>query len=500
MLKTWPWPQVAILALSVSLLGCQTTIKPEAPNRSDLKPEPPRQISTMAVPVRISSQQVQAIAEAQFPINEPIYWTTGQSIGHGVDMQMGIYRSGPVSVSSAGGCLNLGVDMAIRNGRLDWSTRILGIRVSKMAGFGGSGNITARVCPSVTPAWNLTSTIEPSFRWLEGAYVNVNIEVANFNIGVAGLAESAIRAKLNSIGKSIAGMLENLPVRENIKTAWTAVQKPILLTKPPASTTGITPASVTPSLPEVYLIAEPTMIGLGPLDSEGTEIVATPNITSFLKLQLGKPDPASQPKPTPLPANAGAIDSKGVNISVKAVVPYDEANKVAENRLKDKPIELGEKKSVSIYSIEVFPDGERLLVKAGFKGRLGTLPFDDIKGHLYLRGTPRYSNEDRTLWIDNLDFEVGTSNMFVKSASLLASPIIKKSLEKALRFELGPKLDPLLDKAKGGVSGFEIVKGVQLNAKATSIELDYIYVGPKAISVALNAKGNANIVLEPIKP
>lgn len=501
-MKTWLWPRTAALAFTMALAGCQTTINPAAPKTGDFKPEPARKVSTIAVPVRISAQEIQALAEMQFPTDKPIYWVTGQGIGHGVDLQLGLYRAGPVTVSSAGGCLNLGVQMYIRDGRLDWSARVLFATVHKSASFGGSGRITARVCPNVTPDWKLTSTIEPDFQWVEGAYVNVNIEVANFKIGVAERAEGPIKDKLKAIGQNISGMLEKMPMKEKLGTAWAAVQQPVLLAKRPVPVASAASAPTAPTmpLPEIYLVAEPTMVGLGPLVSEGTEIVATPNITSFLKLQLGKPDPASLPKPTPLPANAGPIDPKGVNISVLAVVPYEEANKAAEKAIKDNPIDIGEKKLVTIHSVEVFPDGQRVLVKAGFTGRVGSLPFNDIKGDLYLRGTPRYSNEDRTLWVENLDYDVGTSNLLVKTASVLGSPLIKKALEKALRFELGPKLDPLLDKAKGGVAGLAVAKGVLLNAKATAVELDHLHVGPKALSVALNVKGEANIVLEPIKP
>lgn len=499
-LRLWWW--VIFLALTGGLTGCQT-ISPSMPNAGQLRPEPARKVSTVAVPIRISAPAIAALVEDKFPAGANIYWTTGQSIASGVTLQMGIYRAGGVDISTDGGCVNLSMVMAIRDARIDWEEKVVFVRVKKHFDFGGSGRVSARVCPSVSSDWRLASTINPSFNWVQGAYVTIGTPIGSFNIGVADKVEPTVREKLNGIAKSISESLGKLPLKDKLDVAWAAVQKPILLAKKPVTPASPASAPSAPpaaQLPDVYLVAEPMLIGLGPLKTDGTEIVATPIISTFIKLQLGKPDPTLLPTPKPLPPNAGPIVPAGVNASVLAVVPYDEANKVAEGVLKNNPIEIGEKKFVTIHGIEVFPDGERLLVKVSFAARLSWLPFEDAKGVLYFRGTPRYSNQDRVLSVENIAFDIDTDNLLVKSAELLKSPIFKRAIEKALRFELGSKLDPIIDQAKGGVAGQQIATGVLLNAKAEAIEVEAMHIGPKAVSVRLNATGNANVVLEPIKP
>ncbi|WP_295541516.1 DUF4403 family protein [uncultured Pseudacidovorax sp.] len=467
-----------------ALTGCQTTLDPAAPKAGAYKPEPERQLSTVAMPVRMSAAQIQALAEAQFPAGSSLYWISGQGIGNGVDLQMGIRRAGPIAVATEGGCLRLGMELVLHDARLDWMERVGFIKVRKHVDFGGSARVSARVCPAVNSDWQLSATVEPSFQWVQGAYVNVGTPVGSFKIGVSERAEGPIREKLGSIGQRVNDALAALPLKQKLADAWTSVQQPIALNKQHA----------------VYLVAEPTTLGMGPLVTEGTELVATPNLSAYLKVNLGKPAAETLPTPKPLPGNSGSINPKGISVSLTAQVPYDEANKTAEKALKDRPIAIGEKHLVKIHRIEVFPDGERLLVKAGFTGRVGSLPFDDIKGDLYLRGTPRYSNADRTLWVENLEFDVATKNLFVKAASVLANPILTRELEKALRFDLSAKLDPIIEKAKAGVSGLDVGKGVKLNAQANLVELDHVHIGPTAMAVGLNLKGNANIVLEPIKP
>lgn len=487
--------RVALLALTVALAGCQT-IKPTKPKTGDFKPEPARQISTVAVPISISAQAITAIVEDRMPPGSRLYWVTGQPMGD-FDLQLGVHKAGAVSVSSEGGCLNLGIVLYIQDGRIDWDAKVGFIKVRKHFDFGGSARVTARVCPSVTPDWKLAATIEPNFSWVEGAYITIGTPIGSKNIAIASRVEPAIREKLPAMTAGIVEALGRLPLKEKLESAWAAIQKPILLAKNPADP----PVAGAPVLPEVYLMAEPTMLGLGPLQSQGSEIVAMPIVSTYLQLHLGQPDAASVPAPRPLPGNAGAILPRGIYASVMAVVPYDEANKVAERALRDKPIEFGDKLKVAIKGIEVYPDGDRLLVKADFAGRLSKLPFDDTEGHLYLRGTPRYNNLDRTISVEDLDFDVDTKNLLVKSAELLKNPLILRALEKALRFELGPKVDPLIARAKEGVASKKIADGVLLNALATSVELSALHVGPKAMKVSLNLKGEANVVVvDPAKP
>lgn len=499
----WSVRRAALLALSIGLAGCQT-IEPKVPKLDEFKPEPPRKLSTVAVPVRISAPTIAAIVEEKFPAGQRLYWTTNEPISGSTTLQLGIYRTGNVDVSTDGGCINIGVQLAISDGRIDWVERVrvnlvIGsthVDVKKHFDFGGSGKVSARVCPTLSTDWQLGATIQPSFSWIEGAYVDVGTPIGSFKIGVSERVEPKVREQLGGIAGKISDALAKLPLKDKLGDAWGSVQKPILLAKKPT----VPPAANAKPVPEVYLVLEPTTIGLGPLQTQGAEIVATPIVSSYVKLQLGKPDSTSLPEPKPLPKNAGPIAPQGVNASVLAVVPYDEANKAAEKALRESPIDIGDKKLVSIKSLEMFPDGERVMVKVGFAARLGWLPFDDTTGYLYLRGIPRYSNTDRIVSIENLGFDIDTDNLLVKSAELLKNPLLMRALEKKLRFELGGKIDPIVEKMMEGVAGQKLSNGALLNARATSVELSEVHVGPKAISVRLYVKGDANIAIEPIKP
>lgn len=494
-----------LLAAAVVLTGCQS-INPAAPKLGDFKPEPARKMSTVAVPVRISMSAIAAMVDAVIQPNQQIYYTTNEPISDGVTLQMGVRRTGPVEVVTSGGCVNIALQFYLADDpRIDWvehvrvhvgpfSWKVTDIK--KMFPLGGSVRVDADVCPSIDSDWKAGATVRPNFRWVEGGYVTFGTPVGSIKIHVAGRTEPLIRDQLTSIAGKISTALSNLPLRQKLSGAWDSVQQPILLTKKPTepATPGAMPA------PEVYLIAEPAMIGIGPMQSEGAEIVATPNLSAFLKLQLGKPDTVTLPKPKPFPKNTGPMESLGVNASILAVLPYEEANKVAEQVLKTKPLEIGDKKQVTIKGLELHPDGDRVLVKVNFAARLGSLPFNDTEGTLYLRGTPRFSNQDRTVWVEDLDYDVETKNLLVKSASVLGSPVFKKMLEKALRFELGTKIDPIVEQMKVGVSGKQLASGVLLNAKAATVALDGIHIGPKAITVGLSVKGMANVAIEPFTP
>lgn len=472
------------LTLTFALLGCQT-LAPKPPNVAETSPEPARKTSTIAVPVRIPVQTVASLVDSKIPEGSQLYWTSGEPIGNGAVMQIGIYRQGPVSVTSSNGCLDLSFVLVINNGRVDWEHKKAFVTVKKHFDFGGAGRVAARVCPSVTDDWKLAATIQPNFSWVEGAYVNIGTPIGSFKIGVSDRVEPKIRDQLTKVAAELSATLSRIPLRANLDKAWSGIQQPVRLTKNAAPGASSSPL-------DVYLMAEPLMLGIGPLTTQGNEVVLTPMISTYLGVQLGKPD--SMRTARPLPNNAGPIVQQGVNVALVATVPYSEVNKAAVAALHNKPIELGDKKQVTVTSVEVFPDGDRLGVKVAISARLGSLPFEDTKGTLYLRGVPRYAHQTRTLWVENLDFDLESKNVLVKSAAVLGHGIFVKAMQNALRFQLASKIDPVTQRLAEGVSGQEIAKGILLNAKATSTDISEPHVGANAITIRVHVKGDANVV------
>ena len=145
-------------------------------------------------------------------------------------------------------------------------------------------------------------------------------------------------------------------------------------------------------------------------------ITASPAIT-FSKAAMGS---------TPVPALSAVATSGGFSVYLDAALQYDSLSRVANSYMAGKRFDLSEglfAKHIVVKEVTVAagPDS-RMLIKLDFTGS-----FD---GTAFFTGNPVYNAATKTIEVKDLDYDLQTKNLLLKTAKWLFSGKIESELKK----------------------------------------------------------------------
>ena len=178
----------------------------------------------------------------------------------------------------------------------------------------------------------------------------------------------------------------------------------------------------------------------------------------------------------------------GFSIFVDAILNYDSLSSVISSQLKGKRIELEQVHkyiiidACSIYGVM----NERMIFKMEFSG--------SEKGILYLTGKPFLDKESGKLEIREIDYDLQTRNLLVKTARWLFSKRITNELKKYSSFDLKDYEAPLLEKINKALNG-ELVRGIQLSGSVNEIHAIGLYPTLERLVVRCSARGRLDILV-----
>jgi len=113
-------------------------------------------------------------------------------------------------------------------------------------------------------------------------------------------------------------------------------------------------------------------------------------------------------------------------------------------------------------------------------------------GTFYLTGKPEYNADKKTLQINNLDFDIQTRDMLVKTAKWMFNKKILQSLQPYTHFELGPYEQEMLARINVQLNR-EVYTGVKMYGKVDILTLKKIYPFKDMLVVRFNSTGNIGI-------
>jgi hypothetical protein len=389
---------LVLLCIVAPLSAYATTINPPAPATQATLPLPPIANSSIAIPINIDTVALGHEIEGLLSTGQgaqSIYWEPHKNLGGGKTLQVGVSRTGPVAVSTDGGCVNLTVPFATNQGRVQWEKIILHARVSAVGTFDAGLNFNVRACFGVAPNWHLESTLTPSYVWTTAPIVQVHLRFGNVPIHVQDILSQALNQRLPAITASLQSKFAAIDLEQVVGKAWTAVQHPLQISADPNITANVDVAS----------------IGVGPFTSQGVNLVVRPNLVAKLSAQLGAPTTARTE--APLPPNSGQVAQDGFAVSVRIDAPYERLNKELADHALNHEFPISVDQHVTFTDVHVGPLGDKLLIKASFKAKLSAWPLGDVDGWLYLTGKPKYDDATRVLSIDVLGFDASTDSLIV---------------------------------------------------------------------------------------
>jgi hypothetical protein len=222
-----------------------------------------------------------------------------------------------------------------------------------------------------------------------------------------------------------------------------------------------------------------------PFVIDKTKIKASINVKGYTQTQTGDKPVVAAIKDIPNLTISSDIPT-GFQIGLIASLPYTEATRFAAAEFVGKTFEFKDGQyKVEVTNIDIYGQNEKLVIKAGLKG--------SINGNIYLKGVPQYDPKTRALVLKNLDYDLDTRSVLVKTANWLLQGRFIKQLEQQFTLPLGGQIEETQKVVGQQLTNRQITKGVTLNGKLNTIEPDQVYLTSSSLMAVVFVKGKLEI-------
>ncbi len=179
---------------------------------------------------------------------------------------------------------------------------------------------------------------------------------------------------------------------------------------------------------------------------------------------------------------------RGFSIYTDALLNYDSLSNLLQATMYKKRIDAeGSNKYIVVEKVQVYgTNAAKLSLKMQFSG--------SASGTFYLSGKPVYDATSRQLRLEELDYDIQSRNMVVKTGEWMFNKRIMHELEKSTRFDVTAYEKMLLDKINAQFNK-EVYKGVLMNGRVHTVSIEKIYPFTDQLVVRFSSKGDLEVVV-----
>ncbi len=239
-----------------------------------------------------------------------------------------------------------------------------------------------------------------------------------------------------------------------------------------------------------WLRINPVSLRINTLYAHNDSLHINLGLAARPSIALEKPD-REEPRPVP---NLGAFSNQeGFNVFLDARLDYDSLGKLVNARLQNTQFTFSKgplTKQVVIRDCRLSgQDNERLIIRVEFGG--------SYEGVAYFTGRPAYDDSTRVIELRDLDFDVRTRDVLLKSARWLFSRKITAELKKYARIELGGYIDSARA-LLGNQLNREWVPGMVGTGRVDNIRLVGIYPLTGGLVIRSHCSGSLAVTVRSI--
>lgn len=209
-------------------------------------------------------------------------------------------------------------------------------------------------------------------------------------------------------------------------------------------------------------------------------ISATP-VVSFAKQEI---------TPSSVPNLTNTNNPGGFNVHLEAALQYDSLSNVLNGYLVNKRFDVTEgifNKHIIVQHTAVSGDTDgNLNIRVDFTGS-----FD---GTAYFVGKPVYNVEKKTIEVQDLDYDLKTKNLLLKTAKWLFNKKILNELKTYTSFDLSQYYDTA-SKSLNSWLNREWTKGISGSGSVTDLKLTSLYALPEHLLIRSNCVGKLNVLV-----
>ncbi|WP_336513955.1 DUF4403 family protein [Pollutibacter soli] len=234
-----------------------------------------------------------------------------------------------------------------------------------------------------------------------------------------------------------------------------------------------------------YLRVNPEKLRISRLHVQNDTLVFSLGISARPVITQQKPAPVLR---TVIPDISDFQLRSGFSLHLDAQLDYDSLSRILNQKLYKKRIDIEQVgKHVIIENCQIYgADGEKLIFKLDFSG--------SETGTFYLTGNPAYDVSTKQLSVNNLDYDIRTKDMLVKTAKWLFNKKILQVLQSYTKFDLNTYEKSLISQVNNQVPK-ELYPGVWVNGAVNAVTLDRLMPSKEKLIVRLSSTGNLRLTL-----
>ena len=455
----------AICAGSLWLFSACGSIQPEAPTTANqivpVKPMP-SVASTINIPIRIELKPFIKLADQSFDKE----FKGADNPCSGLRYQYKLKRE-PIQLSGKGKTVFLGLDVAYGFSGEYCAGCVFDNCINPPIPFScGWGEETLRRAKiKLKSDVELTSNyrIKSSTSFTEFTPIDpCRVTFAQININDVLMGQ--IRPELGNLAKMIDTEIGKQDLKPYILPVWKALQEDIQI-----PSTG-------------YLRFQPQSLSVSEINMNGSVLNFNVGLTAIPTIQSTPWNKPSSGLPTLSPYKKGS----GFEVYTDLKMNYDSLSKQLFDIMKTESYALGKEK-INITSLRLFPAGEKLGVAVGFAGTK--------KGMFYLLGNPAFDNSKASLALKNVEYDIATKNVLIKTAKWMMDETIRKKLEEQMVFDLSDLMN-LTKKSIAESLNQTLNGGIKIKGTLKSLEISGWSLQQDALWVRAKTLGDIQVIME----
>ena len=456
------------LSLLLVFTSCKT-ISVLAPVHSTIAPPPIKQAaSSLNIPVEIEMKSYLKMTEEALPKKfiDSIYQCEGVSLSY-------IFIREPIDFKFKNSSIDYEVDGKFEL-KLNYCPKCHELwdkngscTIPRVYVSCGSGNEAMR---RVKVAYTTNISLGENYKFkstteLKKFNVLDPCKITLFKYDVTPEVEKEVTKQLVALEDDIDKQIEALDVKSSLKDVWSELQKGL-----PISTYG-------------FLYMQPKSIGMSELQFKNNKV--------FLDLHLAVYPFVSteeqKEKITALPALEKFSGKSGFNLNLDIRASYDSLSAFVGKEFVGQEFDFKRKK-IFVTGIKISgAQDQKLVFKMDFDG--------SKKGTIYLTGIPVLDIISQKISMKDLDFDLETKSVLLKTAKWMFNKKILEELEKNTVFEL----KDLLNESKSNIVSAintEITKGVKMSGSVNQISLQEIYLDKENMLLRSEVTGTLKIKID----
>jgi hypothetical protein len=467
---------VFIFAIALTLLSsCKShKIMAEAPDNTQAAQQVPLTPSTINVPVSIDVRQLANMLNRQ--LQGTIY--TDNNIEDD-NLKMTVKRIGNIALQADNNRIIFSIPLHIwAEGRAKWDPCSFCPSVSKTQDIAFDVTVRTESQVSLTENWQVKTNTVATYAWGDS---KPSLAIGPVSIPISGAIDLALKPYMKDLDVLIDRQLAPyLDLRPYIKSAWASAQEPVLLDRDMS----------------LWLKIDPLEIRMSPVKLQNNYISMIMGLKSYVSIISGNKPVFTVNNNLPKLIIDNSIQNN-LQIGLQGYVSYENATRIAREEIAGKTFSFDDNKyKVRINDLALSPQGDKIQVKVDLTSfnKHGK----SIGGIIFAEGTPYYDETTQSIRVMNLDYNVKTKNLLLKSAAWLVNKTFMGQIEQKLDFPIGDYLKNAAKQAQQTLTkGTRINDMALLKGSLTKIDIQKnIYITPDAIVALSNLSGNITIQVD----